>query len=447
MNKLNLVKQYVLTKYGRRFLSKEELQRFQQREIKKQLLFVLRHSAFYREFYKDYQNEIQEHNWESLPIIDKSIMMNHFDDFNTVGIKKKRALEIAFEAERTRDFTAKIADISIGLSSGTSGNRGVFLVSDKEAAKWAGAVLAKLLPGSLIEKQKIAFFLRANNNLYSTTENGRITFQFFDLLDDFPTHIHRLNELMPTIIIAPPSMLRKLAEWQIEDKILIRPIKIVSVAEVLEDLDKRFIEEVFQQTLHQVYQCTEGFLAVTCSHGTLHMNEDLVAIQKEYLDKEKGIFVPILTDFTRTTQPIIRYRLNDILIERKAHCPCGSHFLALERIDGRCDDLFYGYKTDGGDVGVLFPDFIRRAIMLASDHILEYKVTQMDLTTIEVKLKVNASSESVKEVVISEITKLWKQNRLVVPDIHFSPYDLIPSDKKRKRIENAMRGNFDGKIV
>jgi putative adenylate-forming enzyme len=320
-------------------------------------------------------------------------------------------------------------------------------VSDKEAAIWAGAVLAKLLPGSLIEKQKIAFFLRANNNLYSTTENGRIAFQFFDLLDDFPTHMQRLNELKPTIIIAPPSMLRKLAEWQIEDKILIRPIKIVSVAEVLEDIDKRFIEKVFQQTLHQVYQCTEGFLAATCSHGTLHMNEDLVAIQKEYLDKDKGIFVPILTDFTRTTQPIIRYRLNDILIERLAPCPCGSHFLALERIDGRCDDLFYGYKTDGGNVGVMFPDFIRRAIMLASEHILEYKVTQKDLTTIVVKLKVNANSETVKETVISEITKLWNQNQLVVPDIHFQPYDLLPSDKKRKRIENAMRGHFDGKIV
>jgi putative adenylate-forming enzyme len=447
MNKLNLVKQYVLTKYGRKFSSTEELHRFQQRKIKKHLSFVVRNSAFYREFYVDYQNELQKHQWESLPIIDKSIMMNHFDDFNTVGIKMERALDLAFEAERTRDFTAKIADISIGLSSGTSGNRGVFLVSDKEAAKWAGAVLAKLLPGSLIEKQKIAFFLRANNNLYSTTENGRIAFQFFDLLDDLPTHMQRLNELKPTIIIAPPSMLRKLAEWQIEDKILIRPIKIVSVAEVLEDLDKRFIEKVFQQTLHQVYQCTEGFLAATCSYGTLHMNEDLVAIQKDYLDKDKGIFVPILTDFTRTTQPIIRYRLNDILIERIAPCPCGSHFLALERVDGRCDDLFYGYKTDGGNVGVMFPDFIRRAIMLASDHILEYKVTQKDLTTIVVKLKVNPNSETVKEAVISEITKLWNQNQLVVPDIHFQPYDLFPSDKKRKRIENAMKGHFDGKIV
>ena len=323
----------------------------------------------------------------------------------------------------------------------------MFLVSDKESARWAGTVLAKVLPNSLFHKQKIAFFLRANNNLYGSTENGQISFAFFDLIDQFSTHIHRLNDLQPTIVIAPPSMLRKIAEWQIEEKIKIRPIKIVSVAEVLEDIDKEFIEGIFQLTLHQVYQCTEGFLATTCSHGTLHMNEDLVAIQKDYLDEEKGIFVPILTDFTRTSQPIIRYRLNDLLIERKTPCPCGSPFLALDRIDGRCDDLFYGDKLNGSGIVVLFPDFIRRAIMLSSDQILEYKVTQQSIRKIEVKVKVAATIDLVKIRIVSELTKLWNQRELVVPEFQFAPYDLVPSDKKRKRIENEMREDFHGKIV
>lgn len=97
--------------------------------------------------------------------------------------------------------------------------------------------------------------------------------------------------------------------------------KIISVAEVLEDIDREFISTIFQQTVHQIYQCTEGFLATTCKHGTLHINEDLVHIEKEYLDQERGIFVPIITDFMRKTQPIIRYRLNDILIEKKQHAP------------------------------------------------------------------------------------------------------------------------------
>ena len=112
-------------------------------------------------------------------------------------------------------------------------------------------------------------------------------------------------------------MLRKIAYWQQEGLITICPKKIISVAEVLEDIDRDFISATFKQTVHQVYQCTEGFLATTCKQGTLHMNEDLVHIEKEYLDQEKGIFVPIITDFMRKTQPIIRYRLNDILIEKR----------------------------------------------------------------------------------------------------------------------------------
>lgn len=440
MNKLEIIKQYALTKFGHHFSSKSALKTYQEKKIKKHIKYVMEHSSFYQQLYSPYQDEIKNNKWNSLPIIDKSIMMEHFDTFNTVGIKKKDALQVAFEAETTRNFSPKIRDISIGLSSGTSGNRGIFLVSDQESALWAGMVLAKVLPSSILGKHRIAFFLRANNNLYTSTQNGRISFDFFDLLDDFPTHIRKLNTLQPTIIIAPPSMLRKIAEWQVNEEIQIQPTKIVSVAEVLEDLDKDYIESIFQQTLHQVYQCTEGFLATTCKHGTLHINEDLVVIQKEYLDKDKGIFVPIITDFRRTTQPIIRYRLNDILIEKQAPCPCGSPYLALQRIDGRCDDIFYGRNIYNNTVSSLFPDFIRRAIMFASNDILEYKVIQKELALIEIKVKAKGNEDAVKQQICDEIAKLWYGKNVIVPTILFSDYDLVPSDKKLKRIENQMKG-------
>ena len=48
-------------------------------------------------------------------------------------------------------------------------------------------------------------------------------------------------------------------------------------------------------------------------------------LKKEYLDDNR--FYPIITDFKRTSQPIYRYRLNDILVEEKSPCPCGSVLL------------------------------------------------------------------------------------------------------------------------
>ena len=71
----------------------------------------------------------------------------------------------------------------------------------------------------------------------------------------------------------------------------------------------------------------------------LHLNEDIVYIEREYLDDRR--FVPVVTDLERKAQPIIRYRLNDILVERKEPCGCGSPFLALEKIEGREDDVFF----------------------------------------------------------------------------------------------------------
>jgi len=91
----------------------------------------------------------------------------------------------------------------------------------------------------------------------------------------------------------------------------ILPKKRISVAEVLEEDVSDRIYSAFLQTVHQIYQCTEGFLCYTCKFGHLHLNEDLVKIEKEYIAETR--FYPIITDFNIISQPIIRYKLNDIL--------------------------------------------------------------------------------------------------------------------------------------
>ncbi|MBD8499884.1 F390 synthetase-related protein [Paenibacillus arenosi] len=440
MNKFRILQQYLKTKYGSRFSDREQLERFHNQQIKKQLLFTIEKSPFYRQLYAPFLEDIQKGNLAALPIIDKEVMMEHFDTLNTVHITKEEAFRVAFEAEKTRNFSPTIRNITVGLSSGTSGNRGVFLVSEEEQTLWAGSIIGKVLPSSILHKHTIAFFLRANSNLYEATKNKRISFHFFDLLDSSQQHIAQLNEVNPSILIAPPSMLRKIASWQQEGLINICPQKMISVAEVLEDMDSTFIRATFQQTVHQVYQCTEGFLATTCSQGTLHINEDLVHIEKEYLDQENGIFVPIITDFMRKTQPIIRYRLNDILIEKKTPCSCGSPFIALERIDGRCDDIFIGRSEwDNREISI-FPDFIRRAIMFASNEIQQFKVIQHRIDNIEIKLEAPPEHlASCQSNVIQELHALWSTKKCAIPNIFFSHYDIQLHDKKLKRIESLVK--------
>ena len=66
---------------------------------------------------------------EALPVVDKATVLGDFAAFNTVGVTLDAALDVATRAERSRDFAPTLpGDISVGLSSGTSGKRGVFLV-------------------------------------------------------------------------------------------------------------------------------------------------------------------------------------------------------------------------------------------------------------------------------------------------------------------------------
>jgi len=303
---------------------------------------------------------------------------------------------------------------------------------------WAGAMLAKVLPGSIFEKHRIALFLRANSNLYTTVQSGWIRFEYFDLLDPIEHHLECLNEFQPTILVAPPSMLRFLAQASADETLYITPQKIISVAEVLDPLDEAFIHQRFGQIVHQVYQCTEGFLGSTCQYGTLHLNEDIVAIQKEYLDAELRKFVPIITDFHRTSQPIIRYRLDDILTERTSPCPCDSVMMALEGIEGRCDDLFFLHSQAKDKWVAAFPDFIRRAIITSSPDIEAYVVRQLQPDVLEIALKAKipaAELADIHHVITQSLHQLFLGLGCAIPNIRYTEMAKEqPSLSKLKRV-------------
>jgi putative adenylate-forming enzyme len=409
---------YWQTKYRRNFATRAALVAWQHQRVMQLLAKILPQSPFYQSYYQG----LDRRDWREFPCIDKAIMMANFDRLNTVGIAQTEAMAIAQNAESSRDFRATLQGYTIGLSSGTSGNRGLFLVSPAEQQAWAGTVLAKILPQSLVTAQRIAFFLRANSNLYETVNRRHIQFEYFDLFQPIASHFDRLNVYRPSILAAPPSMLRLLAAAQLAGTLAIAPVRIIAIAEVLDPLDERVISQAFDQPLHQVYQCTEGFLATTCAHGTLHLNEDILVIQKDYLDRAAGKFMPIITDFNRTTQPIIRYRLDDILTERRSACPCGSVLTAIEQIEGRCDDIFY-LAADDGQLVPIFPDFIRRTVILTSAMIQEYTVVQQGLNQIQVALQLpEAQWAATVSSLEANLQGLFAQLGCRSPVIQFRPY-------------------------
>ncbi|MBA3471524.1 MAG: adenylate cyclase, partial [Herpetosiphonaceae bacterium] len=315
-------------------LSQATLPAYHDRRMRQIMATASQRSPFYRQHWRDHDLA----DWRTLPAVDKQLMMDNFTAFNTRGVEREQALAVALAAEQGRDFSATLGDLTVGLSSGTSGHRGLFLVSPAEQLAWAGTILARTLRLRW-GPTKVAFFLRSNSNLYEQVGRGPsgwlVQFRYFDLMLQLELAISQLNTFQPDILIGPPSLLELLAR-ELGASLRIRPERLISVAEVLEPQDRQRLWGRFGAPVDQIYQCTEGLIAVSCAHGTLHIQEDVVAVQGEPLPGDPGRVQPIVSDLWRTTQPIVRYRLNDVLRLSQTACPCGSDFRAIASIEGRC---------------------------------------------------------------------------------------------------------------
>lgn len=401
----------------------DALTRYQDKHAQRVVEYARRHSPFYREHFGN------RTNWRELPLIDKQTMMTNFDTFNTRGIRREDAMNVALRAERDRNFAPTIDGLTVGLSSGTSGHRGLFLVNEDEQKSWAAAILARAL--HRIRRTRLAFFLRSNSNLYERL-GSFIQFRYFDLMTPVDVAVDALNVYQPDIVVGPPSLLALLAE---HPSLRIAPRSVVSVAEVLEPRDEERLRERFGVIIHQVYQCTEGLLGVSCERGSIHMQEDLVAVQCE--DAGEGRIIPIVTDLHRTTQPIIRYRLNDLLTLSNDACACGSAFRVIERIEGRSDDVCSFIGIDG-TLRPIFPDTLRRVVLLAHERIDDYQITQHAPGELDVRLKIHGETSEVIDAVRRIMIETAQQYDCVAPRLTIRE-ELAPLEAgvKRRRVKNA----------
>ncbi|MGN8025900.1 F390 synthetase-related protein [Microbacterium sp. 22242] len=433
MSRLRIVVEFAATRWLRRLRTREAVERRQRRLLRRHLRFLRRRSPYFRSMIPRGARDLG-----ALPLMDKAILMAHFDELNTVGVRRDAALRVALDNERSRDFRTGIGRHAVGLSSGTSGHRGLFLVSRAEREAWAGSVLAKTLPAGRILGHRIALFLRADNTLYESVGSRAVSFAYFDAFADMAQNLERLQRYAPTILVAPPSVLLVIARALEHGRTSVRPEKVYAVAEVLEVADERRIAAGFGlDVIHQLYQCTEGFLAHTCPHGTLHLNEDGILVEREPLGA--GRFVPIVTDLRRRAQPIVRYRLGDVLRERTEPCPCGSALTAIARIEGREGDTLRLPRRDGGIVEV-FADLVSRSLLYA-DGVAEYRIVQVGPRTLEVGLEAadDTREEAVRAAVAGELTSLADRLGAVRPELRFVPY--APDGRsKLRRVERRWRG-------
>jgi putative adenylate-forming enzyme len=427
---------YLLCRIRFRFYSIDQIEDYQKRRASGQIRYVLRHSRFFRSHYRS----ADLNDFSSLPVVNKKIMMENLTDYNTVGLTKEEIMAFCLEIYGNNDFKRRLKGLNVGMSSGTSGNKGVEIVTPVEERYMKAALFARFdFPKG--EKLNLAFILRVTSPAFSIDFLGH-KLTWVSQLSDIDTIRKSLEKIGPNVLSAPPSMLKIIASEAEAGRLTIKPSRIVSYAEVLHPDVKDYLGRIFNCQVHEIYKCTEGPIAISCKSGSLHINEDMVLV--ETLDDDGSVTRPgkpchkmIITDLHKRSQPIIRYELNDIITISPEKCRCGSSFRVIERIQGRADDIFWSRSSITGEWQYIFPDYISRAIISSSDDIDEFQVVQESPSLIRVILKLREvpdQKSGIQEAVKQNIKDLFSRYNCVLPDISVEPGNPEPNSNSQKLI-------------
>lgn len=430
MSRLRVLVRYVQAR-RRRLDDAVALQRWQDRQLRRVLAAAPRRYPYYRELFA---KEPPRHLTE-LPILDKADVLARFADLNTRGVSLDDCLAAVRAAEQGRDFGTALRGLSVGVSSGTSGQQAAFLTSGAERDRWAAEVLARALPQGLARPERITLVLRAGGPLYETVDGGRISFRFVDLALPADRLVDEVVDTAPTILVAPPSVLVMVAR----DGRLRRGRgngaglrRVFSVAEVLDPHDGVAIEAGLGMRVDQVYQATEGFLGMSCHEGRLHLAEDLVVIERE--DLGGGRFTPVVTDLFRTSQAVLRRRLGDVLVPGREPCACGAATTVIEQIEGRCDDVLWLPRAGahGEQTGPYFPDFVRAAV-LAVPNVVDFRVVQTGVDRIDLAVEPTAAFVAARAGLVSAVVAAG----FVEPKVDHARIEARDPMAKLRRVRRA----------
>jgi phenylacetate-CoA ligase len=181
----------------------------------------------------------------------------------------------------------------------------------------------------------------------------------------------------PTELVGYASLIGRLARAAIAGQLDIRPRRVSTNSEPLNEEDRDAIHAAWGAPLHNLWGSTEiGVQAVGCSHGDgLHICEDEVVLERVDADgtpvaDDEPAARTLATGLANRTFPFIRYDLGDQVTMLPDRCPCGSALARVADIAGRRDDDFHYYGAHTVPAGVF------RHVLGTDPTISEYQVRQ-----------------------------------------------------------------------
>jgi putative adenylate-forming enzyme len=364
---------------------REELGLYQQQRLESVVRHAAMHSPFYRERLAGVVGEGPV-ALSHLPIIDKSEMMEHFDELVTDRRLRRDAL-LGWVEGLDRD-ELYLDHYRVMTTSGSSGRKGLFVFDRSE---WQ-VLLAQFLRYSamagvrprLPRRLRVAAVIGPSPLHMSRQCSASISVGIHRVLTLSVTQpveqlVEVLNHFQPDFLAAYPSIATRLTEEQLAGRLRLTLGGMSTSSELrTAEMTGRMVE-AFGVHPFDLYATTEGLWGCECEHHRgIHLFEDFTLF--ENVD-DAGLPVPagepgtrlLVTGLYNLVQPIIRLELSDAVTLDPEPCPCGRTLIRTRAVEGRTDDVLFFPARRGGEV-VVHP--LQFGVVTRDRGVREFQVVQ-----------------------------------------------------------------------
>lgn len=398
----------------------EQMKKLQNQKLRAMLHYAWEHSAFYRNSFEAAgisEAELDTLPLTAFPVIDKSTLMEHFDELVTVpGLRQKDLRE--FDANMETDRNPYLGKYHAVHSSGSTGTPCYFLYDE---AAWRQMLLG-IIRGALwnMSSLKILRLLAGRPRiLYIAATDGRYggamavgdgidgvgaKQKYLDIKTPLTEWVETVRTFKPNIIIGYPSAIKILAELVERGDVSPRILRVISCGEPLSPGLRGYLEKTFGCTVINIYGASES-LALGVETG--HEDGMLLFDDLNVIEVENGVMY--LTCLYNFVQPLIRYRISDHLV-LKAPME-NSPFTRAEILLGRNEDLLW-FEDGNGHRDFLHPLAVEGFCV---EGLMDYQFRQVASDAFE--MLAEASDKSKEPQIQSE---MLRQMREILQEKHLS---------------------------
>lgn len=217
-----------------------------------------------------------------------------------------------------------------------------------------------------------------------------------------------------------------LARFIEEEKLEAPTLKaVITSSEKLTDEMRDTFQHVYKCKTFDSWSGVEACgLVSECEQGSLHISPDLGII--EILDEVGNPVKPgeagevVCTGLVNYDQPLIRYRIGDVMRLGKEPCSCGRNMPVIDEIVGRTEDIVIG--QDGREM-VRF-----HGIFIDLPNLIEGQIIQHTLNSFEIKVVTNGQWS------VDETATIEKRMRSQLGEIELDIHEVssIPRNQNGK---------------